>query len=159
MGLPSDEDIFPDYYAELGVPSEASPDEIRASYRSLARLIHSDISGSSTGLLRRAVLDRAYSVLHDPRKRSAYDFLRRARFGSFILLLVRPRAHPMGGIFLPLVALLAVLLAISVVARHWDLAVYVLGLGSAVLGLSKALLDWLVPPPDRTRVEPAEDDG
>ena len=158
MGLPSAEEVFPDYYAELGVPSDASPAEIRASYRSLARLIHSDMSGSSADVLRRAFLNRAYSVLHDPRKRSAYDFLWRARFGSFILLLIRPQAHPMGRIFLPLAAMLAVLLLISVVTPHWDLAMYVLGLGSAVLALSKAFLDWLVPPPGHTLVEPIEDD-
>lgn len=159
MRQPSAEDIFPDYYAELGVPSDASPDEIRAAYRSVAGLTPSAISESSPDLMRRAVLERAYSVLHDPRKRSAYDFLRRARFGSFILLLIRPRAHPMGRIFLPLAAMLAGLLVISVVTRHWDLVVYVLGLGSAILALSKALLDWLVPPHGRTRVEAAEDDG
>jgi molecular chaperone DnaJ len=159
MSLPGTEGIFPDYYAELGVPTDASPDAVRASYRSLARLIHSGARGSSTDVLRRALLDRAYTVLHDSRKRAAYDILRRARFGSFILLLVRPTAHPLGRIFLSLLALLAVLLLIAVVTFHWDLAVSVLGLGSVVLILSKALLDWLVPSPDTGRSHAGEDDG
>lgn len=158
MRLPNPKEVFPDYYAELGVPSGASLAEIRASYRNLARASQRDLGGPSDDPQRRAFIDRAYRVLSDRRRRAAYDFLCRVQFGSFILLLVKPTAHPRGRTFLFLVAVLALLLLISLATLHWDIAMYVLGLGSAVLALSKALLDWLVPLPGTTRL-PVDDNG
>lgn len=158
MRQPGAFDVLPDYYAELGVASDASAAKIQASYANLARIYRPGLGGSSADGLRMANLDRAYRLLHDRRKRSAYDLLRRVHFGSLILLLVNPRGHPRGRSFLLLVAVLAVLLVSSVATLRWDMAMVVLGLGSAGLALSRALLEWLVPRPGGGP-DPADEDG
>ena len=158
MRPPTIDDVFPDYYAELGITPNASPAEVQRSYAGLAHVFRPDSEGSAASSLRMAYIERAYGVLSDRRKRSAYDLLRRAQFGSFILLLVKPTAHSSGRIFLLLLAVLAVLLLISLVALRWEIVMSILGPGSALLALSKALLDWLVPIPDPKRL-PVADDG
>lgn len=50
----------------------ATPDEIRAAYRRLARLQHPDLVGAE-GSAGMAELNRAYRVLADPVTRHAYD--------------------------------------------------------------------------------------
>lgn len=62
-----------DLYALLGVPPQASDDEIRRAYRSLARRHHPDASLGelpADGFRRIAA---AYEVLGDERGRAAYD--------------------------------------------------------------------------------------
>ncbi len=59
------------YYHILGVPQTASADDIRQSYRQLAKEFHPDKnSGNDT---RFVALNEAYSALRDEHKRAAYD--------------------------------------------------------------------------------------
>ncbi|HSW71319.1 MAG TPA: DnaJ C-terminal domain-containing protein [Gammaproteobacteria bacterium] len=66
---------FKDYYAILGLARGASEDEIKKSYRKLARKYHPDVSKESQAEERFKEVQEAYEVLKDPKKRSAYDQL------------------------------------------------------------------------------------
>jgi curved DNA-binding protein len=68
---------FKDYYAALGVPREASGDEIRKAFRRLARKYHPDVSKEPDAEARMKEVNEAYAVLSDPEKRAAYDQLGR----------------------------------------------------------------------------------
>ncbi|HVO06214.1 MAG TPA: DnaJ C-terminal domain-containing protein [Burkholderiaceae bacterium] len=68
---------FKDYYAVLGVARDASADEIKKSYRKLARKYHPDVSKEADAEKRMSEVNEAYSVLSDPEKRAAYDNLGR----------------------------------------------------------------------------------
>jgi curved DNA-binding protein len=64
---------FKDYYQTLGVPREASADDIKHAYRRLARKYHPDLNKESDAEARFKELGEAYEVLKDPEKRAAYD--------------------------------------------------------------------------------------
>lgn len=66
---------YKDYYATLGVSREASEEEIKKSYRKLARKYHPDVSKEPQAEERFKAVQEAYEVLKDPQKRSAYDQL------------------------------------------------------------------------------------
>jgi len=68
---------FKDYYQTLGVPREASVDEIRKAFRRLARKYHPDVSKEPDAEARMKEVNEAYAVLSDPEKRAAYDQLGR----------------------------------------------------------------------------------
>ncbi len=68
---------FRDYYETLGVGRDAGADEIKRSYRRLARKFHPDVSGEPDAADRFKEVQEAYEVLRDPDKRAAYD-----RFGA-----------------------------------------------------------------------------
>jgi len=71
-----------DYYRLLGVKPNASPQEIHAAYRRLARAYHPDCYPGSTGsLARMARVNVAKSVLLDPNTRAAYDLSRKRASG------------------------------------------------------------------------------
>ncbi|MGH3788218.1 MAG: molecular chaperone DnaJ [Pseudonocardiaceae bacterium] len=66
--------IEKDFYAELGVSSTASADEIKRSYRKLARELHPDANpGDSKAEARFKSVSEAYGVLSDADKRKQYD--------------------------------------------------------------------------------------
>jgi molecular chaperone DnaJ len=65
-------------YDTLGVPKNASQDEIKKAYRKLARKHHPDANaGDKEAEERFKEIQHAYDVLSDPEKRKAYD-----RFGQ-----------------------------------------------------------------------------
>ena len=66
---------FKDYYSALGLPKTASDDEIRKTYRKLARKYHPDVSKEADAEARMRDLNEAYEVLRDKEKRAAYDAL------------------------------------------------------------------------------------
>ena len=66
---------FKDYYSALGVPKTASEDEVRKSYRRLARKYHPDVSKELDAEQRMREVNEAYDVLRDKEKRAAYDAL------------------------------------------------------------------------------------
>ncbi len=66
---------FKDYYTIMGVARDASRDEIKRAYRSLARKYHPDVSKLPDAEVRFKELGEAYAVLKDLEKRAAYDEL------------------------------------------------------------------------------------
>lgn len=67
---------FTDYYKELEVPRTASDDEIKKSFRRLARQFHPDANPNNPSAEERfKKISEAYDVLSDPAKRAKYDQL------------------------------------------------------------------------------------
>jgi molecular chaperone DnaJ len=63
-----------DYYEVLGVSRDAKADEIRKSYRKLARKFHPDLNpGDKAAEERFKKVQEAYDVLSDSKKRQVYD--------------------------------------------------------------------------------------
>src|SRR5437016_13971784 len=63
-----------DFYELLGVSRDAKADEIRKSYRKLARKYHPDLNpGDKSAEDRFKKVQEAYDVLSDSKKRQVYD--------------------------------------------------------------------------------------
>jgi curved DNA-binding protein len=66
---------FRDYYEVLGVPRDASEEDIRRAYRKLARQYHPDVNKETGTEDRFKEVSEAYEVLRDKEKRERYDRL------------------------------------------------------------------------------------
>ncbi len=66
---------YRDYYKILGAARTATADEIKKSYRRLARKFHPDVSKEKDAEAKFKEVQEAYEVLKDPEKRAAYDQL------------------------------------------------------------------------------------
>jgi molecular chaperone DnaJ len=62
-----------DYYEVLGIDRNAGSDDIKKSYRKLARQYHPDVNKSADAEARFKEVNEAYEVLSDEKKRAAYD--------------------------------------------------------------------------------------
>ena len=62
-----------DFYEVLGVPRNASQDEIQRAYRKLARTYHPDVNSDPAAEDRFKDISEAYDVLSDPQTRRRYD--------------------------------------------------------------------------------------
>jgi curved DNA-binding protein len=70
---------FKDYYSVLGVPRDASADQIKKSFRKLARQYHPDVSTEPDAQTRMSEVNEAYAVLSDAQRRAAYDAVGQGR--------------------------------------------------------------------------------
>jgi molecular chaperone DnaJ len=67
-----------DYYETLGVPRDASQEDIKKAYRRLAKQYHPDVNKDDPQANEKfKEINEAYEVLSDPQKRAQYD-----RFGT-----------------------------------------------------------------------------
>ncbi|MBK5970498.1 MULTISPECIES: DnaJ C-terminal domain-containing protein [Thiorhodovibrio] len=66
---------YKDYYKILGVPRDASKDQIKSAYRKMARKYHPDVSKEQEAEKRFKEVNEANEVLKDREKRAAYDAL------------------------------------------------------------------------------------
>ncbi len=73
---------FKDYYAALGVPRDATAEQIKKAWRKLARKYHPDVSKEPDAAARMSEINEANAVLSDPEKRVAYDALARGHRGG-----------------------------------------------------------------------------
>jgi curved DNA-binding protein len=66
---------YKDYYEVLGLERKATQEEVKRTYRKLARKFHPDINKDPTAEARFKEIGEAYEVLGDAEKRAAYDQL------------------------------------------------------------------------------------
>ena len=66
---------YKDYYKVMGVARDASQEDIKRSYRKLARKFHPDVSKEKDAEEKFKELQEAHEVLKDAEKRAAYDQL------------------------------------------------------------------------------------
>jgi hypothetical protein len=64
------------YYSCLGVAPNASSEEIKSSYKQLAKKLHPDINRDPNAKAQFQKINDAYQALSDPDSRSAYDSMR-----------------------------------------------------------------------------------
>ncbi len=62
-----------DYYEVLGVPRDATQEQIKKAYRRLAMKYHPDVADTPDAAEKFKQIGEAYEVLHDANKRSMYD--------------------------------------------------------------------------------------
>ncbi len=62
-----------DYYQVLGVPRDATAEQVKKAYRKLAMKYHPDVAEAPDAAEKFKEIGEAYEVLHDPNKRAMYD--------------------------------------------------------------------------------------
>ena len=62
-----------DYYETLGVPRDASQDDIKKAFRDLARKYHPDVNKAEDAEEKFKEINEAYGILSDAEKRASYD--------------------------------------------------------------------------------------
>ncbi len=77
-----------DYYAILGVPSNASPAEIKRAFRALVKRHHPDLYAFNPNVVWEAEMmmseiNGAYHVLSDPARRQRYDLMLRQQSAGY----------------------------------------------------------------------------
>lgn len=70
---------FKDYYQVLGVPRDATAEQIKKAFRQLARKYHPDVSKEPDAAARMSEVNEAHAVLSDPERRAAYDAIGQGR--------------------------------------------------------------------------------
>ncbi len=63
------------HYQTLQISAKATADEIKQSYRQLAKKFHPDVNGGKANSERIVKINAAYEILSDERKRREYDYL------------------------------------------------------------------------------------
>ncbi len=66
---------YKDYYEILGLPKNATEQEIKKAYRRLAKKYHPDVNKAPDAEQKYKDVNEAYEVLNDPEKRKLYDNL------------------------------------------------------------------------------------
>jgi uncharacterized membrane protein len=66
---------FRDYYVILGVPRDATQEQIKEAYRRLVKIYHPDRNPSPEAEEMFKLINEAYQVLSDPARRAGYDVL------------------------------------------------------------------------------------
>jgi curved DNA-binding protein len=66
---------YQDYYETLGVPRNATPEQIQKAYRKLARKYHPDVNKEKSAEEKFKAINEAQDVLSDSKKRKLYDEL------------------------------------------------------------------------------------
>ncbi|MDN5317842.1 MAG: molecular chaperone DnaJ, partial [Thermoanaerobacterium sp.] len=72
-----------DYYAILGLDRNASDDDIKKAYRTLAKKYHPDLNpGNKEAEQKFKEINEAYQILSDPQKKAQYDQFGDAAFNQ-----------------------------------------------------------------------------
>lgn len=72
-----------DYYKILGVPRDASSEQLKKAYRDLALRYHPDRNKDKDAEENFKSINEAYAVLSDPQKRQQYDMLGSTQFNQW----------------------------------------------------------------------------
>ena len=104
LSPPIDFDPLVDYYAALGLTAKANEDDIKRSYRQLAKQYHPDATGGDESKATRfRAVQQAYDVLGDPKTKARYDELRTPRIdrprGSYAWDEPGPSVGDLGALF------------------------------------------------------------
>ncbi len=72
------------YYETLGVPGDASVDDVRKAFRRLAKKYHPDVNpGNKAAEAKFKEINEAHEVLSDPKKRAEYDAVRKGAYAGW----------------------------------------------------------------------------